>query len=675
MQEIFVDSKPVAIGDLIGKGGEGEVFALNGRSDAVVKIYASPLRVKREEKVRAMVHGGFAAHTNFVAYPKEIVFDQRGNFLGFLMQFVSGFRPIHELYSPKSRQRYFAKADYRFIIRAALNVANAISKVHQTGCVIGDLNHSGILISQEARAALIDADSFQFRLEQKTFPCVVGVADFTPPELHGVDLATVVRTEAHDNFGLAVAIFHLLFMGRHPYAGRHKGPDLSIGEAIAQNRFAYSLARRSSTGVSPPPGAPTLDVFPPPIQDAFERAFGLNSDTRPDASEWINALTQMEASLNQCTEIKTHYYPISSDVCPWCELSSKSGGFDMFPDMSPFEVIPDISPVDMHPDTSPIPSDSPDEVEAIERAIQEILAFKFPLMAELIPESMFLKQTGSNELKAAKALKAGRVRMGTLMIACSAAGFAVFPVASLLWIGLSYLGFRHIRKGKIDMRRFRHAFDRAERALREERWAFLGRHRLQHISKLHLDLEIAASYYQGIDEDYLDELSKLKATRRECYLNKFLDRYPIRTGAIPGIGPVRTATLISFGIETAGDVNRHALLFVPDIGDVMTRNLLEWRRKLARGFRYNPNRNAQDVVDEKRVRTDFILRKAELGAKILSGSKKLLAAKSRVDALRTKAHSDQSLLLALENWLQAKTDLKLLGETPQKPAIKSMRIC
>lgn len=135
MQEVVIGSRSVAVGKLLGKGGEGQVYSLNGRSGAAIKIYDSRLRAEREEKVRAMVYGGFAAQTHLVAYPREIVSDRRGNFLGFVMQLVSGYRPIHELYSPKSRQRYFAKADYRFLVRTALNMARAVGRVHQTGCV------------------------------------------------------------------------------------------------------------------------------------------------------------------------------------------------------------------------------------------------------------------------------------------------------------------------------------------------------------------------------------------------------------------------------------------------------------------------------------------------------------------------------------------------------------
>src|SRR5690606_13131480 len=101
MQEIVIGKDRVLVAELIGKGGEGEVYAIKGRSALAVKIYNSSLRAKREDKVRAMVGEGLAVKTDLVAYPGDVVTDRRGNFLGFAMRRVSGYRPLHELYSPK----------------------------------------------------------------------------------------------------------------------------------------------------------------------------------------------------------------------------------------------------------------------------------------------------------------------------------------------------------------------------------------------------------------------------------------------------------------------------------------------------------------------------------------------------------------------------------------------
>ncbi|NJM53317.1 MAG: hypothetical protein HC846_07920, partial [Blastocatellia bacterium] len=60
------------------------------------------------------------------------------------------------------------------------------------------------------------------------------------PELQGIDLSEVEREKKHDNFGLAVIIFQLLFLGRHPFAGNYLGDeDKSLEDCIREYRFAY----------------------------------------------------------------------------------------------------------------------------------------------------------------------------------------------------------------------------------------------------------------------------------------------------------------------------------------------------------------------------------------------------------------------------------------------------
>ncbi len=99
------------------------------------------------------------------------------------MRLVEKHKEIHELQTPSSRQKHFPKADYAFIVRVALNIARVFTQVHATGCVVGDINQRGILVSPTATVALIDADSFQMNDGAQRYLCVVGVPEYTPPEL------------------------------------------------------------------------------------------------------------------------------------------------------------------------------------------------------------------------------------------------------------------------------------------------------------------------------------------------------------------------------------------------------------------------------------------------------------------------------------------------------------
>ena len=166
MQEIGIGEDRASVAELIGKGGEGEVYAIEGRSGLAVKIYNPNLRAKREDKVRAMVGDVLAGKTDLVAYPGDVVTDRRGNFLGFVMRLVSGYRPLHELYSPKSRQRHFPKADYRLIVRASL---------------IGrDVRFNGGQVRKHVKAAVA------CQLAPDTAPGIAGI-------IVRLDLATVVQ--------------------------------------------------------------------------------------------------------------------------------------------------------------------------------------------------------------------------------------------------------------------------------------------------------------------------------------------------------------------------------------------------------------------------------------------------------------------------------------------------
>lgn len=649
MKEIVIGNARFSIAELIGKGGEGEVYAIKGRAGQAVKIYNSGLRTKREDKVRAMVGEGLSVKTDLVAYPGEVVTDLRGNFLGFVMRLVSGYLPLHELYSPKSRQRHFPKSDYRFIVHAALKVARAVGKVHQTGCVIGDLNHSGVLVAQDATVALIDADSFQFSLNGKSYPCVVGVPDFTPPELHGKNLASVQRTIEHDNFGLAVAIFHLLFMGRHPYAGRYKGPDISMGEAIAQNRFAFSLTRQTATQTTPPPGTLTLDMFSAAVTAAFENAFGPTPAARPDALDWIQALNALEGSLHQCGKVNTHYYPSAARGCVWCKLAANSG-FDMFPDLTTEE--PDI----------------PTDVRGTEQAIREILAFRFPTVADLLPAAA-TPRGASNALREARSGKRGWAFVGLLMIGGAVAGFIFAASAWFVWIGLAIWGWLNFSDRDIETGPFQKAFKDADEQVQRELNAFVQRNGMAEVVKVRGDLDAAIAAYKGHDDALARELMVMKSKRESRQRQAYLDGFQIRRASISGIGPAKTATLISFGIETAADVSQFAVRRVPGFGEVLTSKVLAWRRAHESRFKYDRTPNAQDVADERALRGRFAAEKAKLESMIRNGLGTLRNSRARLDALPAKAKSDQALTDALAARAQSEHDLRELGSSVPASAV------
>ena len=327
MSQYISNSGPCSIGSLIGKGGEGNVYHLAENPNFAVKIYTrDPLY--REEKIKKMLELGFKDPKGLVSFPVDIVRDKLGKFCGFIMPKVSNHKPLFQLYGPSFRKQNFPNADYRFIVHAAGNIARAIETVHSAGCIIGDINPSGILISADARAALIDVDSYQFSDGNKKYLCTVGTDNYTPPELQGSKFSEQERNRNHDNFGLAVIIFQLLFHGRHPFSGEYSRGDLPINQSIKENRFAYSLRR--NVGMTPPPNVPRLTDFPISISEAFEDAFD-PLKIRPTANMWVSLIEGLKTSLNKCSSNKRHYYPQRAQRCLWCEFDNNFGT-ELFPD-------------------------------------------------------------------------------------------------------------------------------------------------------------------------------------------------------------------------------------------------------------------------------------------------------------------------------------------------------
>ncbi|MBF1236329.1 MAG: topoisomerase, partial [Lautropia mirabilis] len=228
------------LGERLGRGGEGSVYAAANRRNHAVKLYKAPDKPQLATKIAAMVDAGLARQSPFAAFPVDVVRTQDGAFAGFLMKAVRDRRPLHDLYAPGARKQHFPDIDYRFLARTATNIARAVASIHHTGCVIGDINPSGMLVADDATVALVDADSFQFSHGGQQFLCAVGVPDYTPPELQGQSFHGVVRTQQHDAFGLAVILFQVLMMGRHPFDGvPDTGEALPMGERIQRRLYPH----------------------------------------------------------------------------------------------------------------------------------------------------------------------------------------------------------------------------------------------------------------------------------------------------------------------------------------------------------------------------------------------------------------------------------------------------
>ena len=348
MQQTLFDAlgQRVLIGPELGRGGEGAVYALKAVSDDyVAKLYFSAVTREKALKLQHMVECQTEELKKFAAWPLTTLYEHPGGAtpLGFVMTRIPpDAYQIHQIYDIQSRFRHFPKADWAFLVHAAMNCAAAFEAIHERGHVIGDVNNNNVVVRPNATIYLIDCDSYQIAMNGSVHRCAVGVPEYTPPELQNVDFNQITRTPNHDNFGLAVLIFQLLFM-RHPFSGIFIGPGdaPSMPRLIQEYRFPFGRKAKQYL-MEPPLNWPTLDCVPSAIADLFERAFSQTAviqtaviqtaatqtaiaQKRPVAAEWRTAMEILRSQLSICDFDASHIFHRDARSCPWCDSAGKAG--------------------------------------------------------------------------------------------------------------------------------------------------------------------------------------------------------------------------------------------------------------------------------------------------------------------------------------------------------------
>jgi DNA-binding helix-hairpin-helix protein with protein kinase domain len=258
----------MSLGRKLGQGGEGAVLEVSSQSDLVAKIYHNAASPEKTAKLTAMVRLKTERLLKLSAWPINTLHEQPGGAVkGFVMPKVVDHQDIHILYGIKSRHAEYPEARWPFLIQAAANVARAFIVIHEHGHVIGDVNQGGVVVSKSATVRLVDCDSFQVSVNGYRYLCEVGVPTHTPPELQDRSFKGVVRTQDHDAFGLAVIIFQLLFMGRHPFSGAFLGRgDMPLERAIKEFRFAYGPGAATRQMKQPPATLPLEAISAPLVR-------------------------------------------------------------------------------------------------------------------------------------------------------------------------------------------------------------------------------------------------------------------------------------------------------------------------------------------------------------------------------------------------------------------------
>lgn len=648
MTNTFFNSKgnPINLGRELGKGGEGVVYEVLENNSWVAKLYDikhQPDALK-QAKLRFMVTVADEELLAYAAWPQETLRKStNGPIVGFLMPKISGREPVHMLYSPAHRKQKYPSAAWDFLLFVARNTAAAFEVIHQRGHVLGDVNQGNVLVSADSKVALIDTDSFQVKVHDNEHLCKVGVAHFTPPELQGDKPFTeITRSTNHDNFGLALLIFHLLFGGRHPYSGVPLRND--VGEALEQDikafRYAYA-ADKQNRGLAPPPKSIPIAIIPDSMQNMFTRAFTENGAKhgRPTAQHWVTALDQLRGQLKRCANSRMHIYSNHLDKCPWCELDAE--GIVYFLDYQT-----GINPINNNFVLDPVWK----AIEAVLPPPELCIPNINNIMVTPTPLPPGIDRTVG--ITFLRIMIIGAALWVFLMV--HKAWFFILLGAWLMWAKAGELG----------------SSKREEERIRRQLIYSIAKQEYDHIyylldstanpkefNKKKLDLTRLRDEYLKLPETEKSELERLFSTAKERQKRQFLERHFIDIATIPGVGSAKKAALRSFGIETAADVTWNNVIRVRGFGEVLTRAVVDWQKACERRFVFN-HQTAVTENDKNAVRAKIATRKHAIEVRLSAGAAALQQERQKI--INTTPPLFSELQIASLNLAQAQADLKLI---------------
>lgn len=299
--EVFGKSRTV--GELLGAGGEGQVFALSEQGHErplALKWYHQNVASRsRRSSIGELVNRG-SPNESFL-WPLGVVEGATSNEFGYVMDLrPEGYIGLSMLLRGKIPRNEAAVA------RFAFELSMAFRALHLRGLCYRDINFGNAFMHRESGAALI-CDNDNVCVDGVGEAQVLGSRKFMAPE--------IVRRQAlpskfTDRFSLAVMLFYLLVV-HHPLEGELTETGLTDAQSDMRHFgtdpvFCFDPVQTSNR---PHPDFHShadglWGNLPSSIRDLFTRSFtvGLYEPAkRVVDSEWCSSLADLRSGLHLCT--------------------------------------------------------------------------------------------------------------------------------------------------------------------------------------------------------------------------------------------------------------------------------------------------------------------------------------------------------------------------------------
>jgi hypothetical protein len=175
-------------------------------------------------------------------------------------------------------------------VQLSISWLEKVIELHRYNIFIGDVNPLNFLIKSEYEIYFVDTDSYQI----EDFPCPVGMANFTAPEIQGKDFASFLRTPDHEFFAIATLLFMILLPGKPQYS--HQGGGDPI-KNIKKGQFSYPLGEKSDKKTPDGPWRFIWSHLPYKTKEAFYNCFINHKRIGPD--QWLDLMKGYKFALEK----------------------------------------------------------------------------------------------------------------------------------------------------------------------------------------------------------------------------------------------------------------------------------------------------------------------------------------------------------------------------------------
>ena len=305
----YEDGMSITLGEELGEGGEGKVFACN-EEGIVVKIYhRDKLTETRRNKLELMISNN--PHNRKICWPEQLVFNENKQFVGYTMKSAAGYDEfgltVLKLNSATVANKSMKGWDRLALVELCLDLCKTFREMHSRGILMGDVNPRYMMLNKENTGShtdyvLVDCDSYQLG----GYPCPVGTTVFTSPKLYkrnnldtaSLNFGKVLRKVEDEYYSIASLLFHILMLNQSPFAKKNGAEN--IEDAIRNYDFAYRLSGdEENTGAEVPDGAFRMiwNNMPWYIKNLFGDVFKDAKDVSVD--KWIDALGKYRRDIEK----------------------------------------------------------------------------------------------------------------------------------------------------------------------------------------------------------------------------------------------------------------------------------------------------------------------------------------------------------------------------------------